>query len=355
MLEEIYYNPESGFLDAGKLKQKLKEKGIEIKTKEIQKFINEQKINQLTKKNKSRNSFIPRYPLQQLQIDLIFFDDLSKSFKLNAGNKLALTVIDIFSKLANAYPLKNKNANSVLEAMKMALKDLGIPDSIYSDLGSEFINNKFQNLLKSKNILFIPAKNHAPFVEVFNRTLKTRISKYLQATGSKTIINVLPKFVKNYNNSYHSSIGMKPVEVNKNNMHIVQMNLINNARNKKIQQLKVGDQVRILKKLKSTDKGFKPKYSKSIYPIEEIKTQKNFKFYLVNEKLRLRSELLKIDHVNDPNLDEIMKPLLEDTLEGRLKEQAKLPKLPADVIQKEESISKRKGKRKIKKPKKLDL
>ena len=113
--------------------------------------------------------------------------------------------------------------------------------------------------------------------------------------------------------------------------------------------IEVGDKVRIELKQNTFSKGHDPKWSKDFYEVEEIDGSK---YYLEGlDRPYLRAELLLFRDVSKNPLP----ALLEDTLEGRLKEQAKLPKLPADVIQKEESISKRKGKRKIKKPKKLDL
>lgn len=139
------------------------------------------------------------------------------------------------------------------------------------------------------------------------------ISKYLQSTNSKTITNVLPKIVKNYNNSYHSSIGMAPNEVNEDNMHIVQMMFFRRATRKPHEQLNVGDKVRVQLKDRAFKKGYKPKYSDSVHTVAEKKKH----YYLVtnSDKMYQRANLIKVNDVEEnENL-----PDIANTLEERAK------------------------------------
>ena len=52
--------------------------------------------------------------------------------------------------------------------------------------------------------------------ERFVRTLKTKISKYMTAISKNVYIDKLDYIVKEYNNNYHTSIKMKPVDVKDN-------------------------------------------------------------------------------------------------------------------------------------------
>ena len=108
------------------------------------------------------------------------------------------------------------------------------------------------------------------FIERLNRTIKELLNKYLQSTGTKTITNVLSKIMKNYNNSYHKTIGMAPNEVNDDNKEQVYQNILKHAYIKKYDPIKVGDRVRVQLKRKSFDKGYKPKYSKQTYEVEKV-------------------------------------------------------------------------------------
>ena len=57
--------------------------------------------------------------------------------------------------------------------------------------------------------------------------------------------NILPKLIKIYNNRYHSTIKMKPVEVNKNNEKYIKENIYTYDKTIKISRFKTGDLVRI--------------------------------------------------------------------------------------------------------------
>ena len=49
--------------------------------------------------------------------------------------------------------------------------------------------------------------------ERFIRTLKTKIYKYMTAISKNVYIDKLDDIVKEYNNKYHTSIKMKPVDI----------------------------------------------------------------------------------------------------------------------------------------------
>ena len=49
--------------------------------------------------------------------------------------------------------------------------------------------------------------------ERFIRTLKNKIYKYLTSTSKNVYIDKLDNIVQKYNNTYHTSITMKPIDV----------------------------------------------------------------------------------------------------------------------------------------------
>ena len=83
------------------------------------------------------------------------------------------------------------------------------------DQGTEFKNKHFQNLLKDEGINGYEAinDNKAAIVERFNRTFKNKMYRYFTAANTFRYVNVLQNLVKSYNNTYHRSIGMKPINV----------------------------------------------------------------------------------------------------------------------------------------------
>ena len=56
------------------------------------------------------------------------------------------------------------------------------------------------------------------------RTLKTKIYKYITSISKNVYIDKLNDIVKEYNNTYHRTIKMKPVDV-KDNIYIDSMEL----------------------------------------------------------------------------------------------------------------------------------
>ena len=84
--------------------------------------------------------------------------------------------------------------------------------------------------------------------------------------------NILPKLIKIYNNRYHSTIRMKPVEVNKSNEKYIKENIYTYNKTTKIPRYKINDLVRI--SLKRRDVFDKPsaniKWSEELFKILSI-------------------------------------------------------------------------------------
>jgi transposase InsO family protein len=70
------------------------------------------------------------------------------------------------------YPLKSKSANDVIEAFPYAFARVK-PQKLWTDQGTEFVNNKLKDFLKHNNIdlYHVYNKGKSVVVERFNRTL----------------------------------------------------------------------------------------------------------------------------------------------------------------------------------------
>ena len=62
--------------------------------------------------------------------------------------------------------------------------------------------------------------------ERFIRTLKNKIYRYMASISKNAYIDKLDDIVKKYNNTYHTSIKMKPVDVKDNNILILKKKLM---------------------------------------------------------------------------------------------------------------------------------
>ena len=139
--------------------------------------------------------------------------------KFNKGFRFLLCVIDIFSKYAWVIPLKDKKGISIVSAFQIILKESNHkPNKIWVDKGSEFYNSSFKKWLKDNDIEMYSTNNEGKSViaERFIRTLKNKIYKYMTSISKNVYIDKLDNIVKRYNNTYHTSIKMKPVDVTDN-------------------------------------------------------------------------------------------------------------------------------------------
>ena len=130
--------------------------------------------------------------------------------------------------------------------------------------------------------------------ERFIRALKNEIYKYITSISNNVYIDKLDDIVKEYNDKYHTSIKMKPVDVT-DNTYIDFKKEINN----KDPKFKVGDYVRISKYKNIFTKGYMPNWSEEIFIIKKIKNTVPWTYV-----------------INDLNGEEIISTFYEKELQG---------------------------------------
>ena len=113
--------------------------------------------------------------------------------------------------------------------------------------------------------------------ERFIRTLKTKIYKYMTSISKNVYIDKLDDIVNEYNNTYHRTIKMKPIDV-KDNTYIDFKKEVND----KDPKFKVGDHVRISKYKNIFAKGYTPNWSEEVFVIKKVKNTVPWK-YVVND------------------------------------------------------------------------
>ena len=92
--------------------------------------------------------------------------------------------------------------------------------------------------------------------------------KYFTAENTLTYIDVLPKLITSYNNTYHRSIKMKPSQVTKSNEANVWETLYGNDVDKRVRfKFQVGDRVRISKVKRMFEKSYLPNFTKEMFTI----------------------------------------------------------------------------------------
>ena len=222
-LTKVYTNPAgSGALGGvGPLYRVVKEEGIHnISRKDVADFLSgrdEYTLHRPISRKFPTQHIIIGGPNDTVQMDLI---DMGRgSARVNDGVMFILTVIDCFSKMAYAEPLVNKSAISIITALDKIYKNKDTPTTIVSDAGTEFTNTRTQKWMKGHNIQHHTAYgiHKAQFVERFNRSLKSLLSRYMTLHNTLRYLDVLQNIMRGYNSRYHSATGYKPIDVNETN------------------------------------------------------------------------------------------------------------------------------------------
>ena len=278
-LRDIYYDPLMGYQSAEKLYQKAKSKGLKVTQKMVKKWLKTQdtytRFKPFITKHKFQKTWVKDLA-DQIQMDLV---DMKKYSRQNKGYYWILTCVEILSRYAFAIPVYRKDTKNMIKAVEELLKQFHNRFDKYSkfaqfDEGKEFYNVGVRQLLKEYNIEYFSTafgSKKASIVERFNRTLKTSMWKYFYNEDTNNWLDVLDSLVKNYNNTKHRSILMKPVDVNEENKHIVWTTLFGHPLGKlPLPKFKIGDTVRIADYKPVFTKGYEANYTEEIYKIRQV-------------------------------------------------------------------------------------
>lgn len=248
-----------------------------LKKQEILNYWNSKISNQVNKAPKlEKKVFMPIYAQTQysFQVDLTFMPMYKKQ---NNNYEILFTAININTRFVYYYPMKNKEMNTIIEIFDK-LQDRTIINSITGD--GDFDKITFKNYCEKHNInlyIVINDSHKLGIINRFHRTLKEKLNKYFMAMNTTKWIDVMDTIIFNYNNTRHSSIKMKPVEMNNFLEHeyiLYKQNETNLLSNYIDNSFKIGDTVRIKIKTNIFDKkSITNKYSDEIYKV--IKVYKN--------------------------------------------------------------------------------
>ena len=157
--------------------------------------------------------------------------------KFDKGFSFLLCIIDIFSKHVWVVPLKDKKSASIVNAFQKIFDKSG----------------------RKPNKIWVVAQR-------FLRTLKNKIDIYMTPVSKNVDIDKLDDIVNEYDNTYHRTIKMKPVDV-QDNTHFEFEKEVNN----KDPKFKVGDHTRISKYKNIFAKLHMSSWSEEVFIIKNVK------------------------------------------------------------------------------------
>lgn len=139
-------------------------------------------------------------PFQTIHIDI---------FQIN--NTKFLTIIDSFSKFAQAYEIRSANINEIIDNLFLYMSSYAVPNEIIAD--NEFDKNLLKDFLKLHNIkLHLITPNHHESNSPVERLHSTLIEHFrlLKNTPEN---KRMPYCILAYNNSIHSNLKLTPYEI----------------------------------------------------------------------------------------------------------------------------------------------
>ncbi|XP_031634809.1 uncharacterized protein LOC116348085, partial [Contarinia nasturtii] len=185
--------------------------------------------------------------------------------------------------MAYAEPLKNKTGLEVTQAMeriiRKIIKQYRHINNLHSDQGSDVMK--------------------ASIVERLIKTIKRRLYTQFSLQGNYKWLGILSHTIHDYNNSWHSTIRMKPVEVNAQNEQQLLDTVYNYKRlepstaaaeaikkyqlRRRSAKFKVNDPVRLSKYRTVFDKSYLPQWSTEIFRIKKIQYNTDPITYLLKD------------------------------------------------------------------------
>ena len=133
------------------------------------------------------NQKIPRAPLHPIPafeepFSRVIIDCVGPLPKTRSGNEFLLTIMCASTRFPEAIPLRNIKAKTIVRALIKFFTLVGLPKSIQSDQGSNFMSGLFQQVMSELNIDQYKSSAYHPesqgALERFHQTLKNMIRTY---------------------------------------------------------------------------------------------------------------------------------------------------------------------------------
>jgi len=146
--------------------------------------------------------------------EMISVDITGKYPKSSRGNEYIVTVVDMFSKWGEAYPVRVHTAPVVAKVLvDNFFSRFGMPRRLLTDQGKEFESVLFGELCDKMGIQKVRTSPYQPStngcVERFHRTLNSMIGKVVQY-DQRNWDECLPTIMAAYRAAKHESTGFSP-------------------------------------------------------------------------------------------------------------------------------------------------
>jgi len=307
-LKSIFNDPSIGLASADSLYLAAKKQGLTVTKKQVndayKTFTTAQVFRPI--ENKFFSLIRGARPFSRCQIDLL---DLSNEApRQNQGFKWLFILLDTCTRYVSAVPMKNKSASSCVTAFTQILDK--IPNNISqldSDSERAFTSALFRDLCAEHNIRqhLVEVGDHRAlgFIDSFCRTIRILIERYKFSSGSNDWLKVIDLLISNYNGRKHRILKMSPdqalaagTRVAEDMRHLAHQHNRAKLSSQQLQDIRLGDTVRLQLHRAQFAKGTKPTFSSTIHHVIAEPSEGLFNV-TGREGLYKLYELLKVDSI----------------------------------------------------------
>ena len=255
IINDVYFD-RAGFGSKSRTLEEAREKDKTITMSDINEFFRKN-VDQ-KRKPVGSNSFVALHSAYEYQMDLFFINDL-KDQKFRVG----MLMIDIFDKFMHVVAVKGKKEEDLASGMIECLHKMGKkPRIIYTDDETALNTEAIQKYLKDENIEHHRTRAHPNFSERAIRTFKDLLYRRVEADQKKGKNNIqwtdyIFEILLTYNNKMKHSATGSPQRMPENQAMKLKVKLhlnMNAKRNRVYPELSVGDEVKIFRKRKPSEK-----------------------------------------------------------------------------------------------------
>lgn len=154
-------------------------------------------------RSEMQGPLLAKRPFEIIHIDIFTFK-----------NTKFLTIIDLFSRFAQAYHVQDTNSIAILNKLRHFISSHNKPQNITCDQGPEFLNRVFIEFCKLQciNLHFVTPSNHSSNspIERLHSTLIEKLRILQHQNPSESPKNIMITAITIYNQSIHSSTGFSP-------------------------------------------------------------------------------------------------------------------------------------------------
>ena len=163
---------------------------------------------------------MPRSPMKPIEVKPQLFDmvgvDIGPLKTTSKGNRYILSMIDCYTKYAEAEPLPNQEAKTVVQALEQIFSRHGIPSVLLTDQGRDFESHRFQSMRRLFNIDKRCTTPYHPqsdrLCELFNRILTLLVRMKVKKHRDNLDV-LLPSALLTYRVSKQENAGVSQFEL----------------------------------------------------------------------------------------------------------------------------------------------